>query len=168
MIYKKLAEARVKLQESKVKKSGKNKFSNFDYYELADFLPTINKINHELEILSIFTFNQTEAKLVVIDSEDSTQVEFSIPTTFASMKGANPIQELGATETYLRRYLFLVAYEITDGEVVDSLAPDKHETDPNRIKGIDMCLKSSKNKKTKEELEKMSLEEIRKYYQTLA
>ena len=35
---------RVKLQNSKLKKSGKNKFAGFDYFELADFLPTLNEL----------------------------------------------------------------------------------------------------------------------------
>ena len=35
---------RVKLQNAKLKKSGKNKFAGFDYFELADFLPKLNEL----------------------------------------------------------------------------------------------------------------------------
>jgi hypothetical protein len=35
---------RVSLQNLKLKKSGKNKFAGFEYYELADFLPALNEL----------------------------------------------------------------------------------------------------------------------------
>ena len=35
---------RVDLQNSKLKKSGKNEFAGFDYFELADFLPRLNEL----------------------------------------------------------------------------------------------------------------------------
>ncbi|MGL5050264.1 MAG: ERF family protein, partial [Fusobacteriaceae bacterium] len=128
-IYKKLAEARVKLQELNLKKSGMNKFSKFSYYELADFLPAINKINSEIGIISVFNFTNEVATLEIIDTEDYSKIAFTIPTTKADMKGSQAIQELGATETYLRRYLFLAAYEITENDVVDSL-PKEVAIDP--------------------------------------
>ena len=41
---------RVKLQNSKLKKSGNNKFAGFDYFELADFLPRLNELMLEEKI----------------------------------------------------------------------------------------------------------------------
>ena len=39
-VYKKLQEARVMLHNTKLEKSGKNKFAGFNYFELADlFFP---------------------------------------------------------------------------------------------------------------------------------
>ena len=35
---------RVKLQNSKLKKTGKNTFAGFDYFELSDFLPRLNEL----------------------------------------------------------------------------------------------------------------------------
>ena len=35
---------RVELQNAKLKKSGKNKFAGFDYFELADFWPKLNEL----------------------------------------------------------------------------------------------------------------------------
>jgi len=43
-VYKKLQKARVLLNASSIKKSGKNKFAGYDYFELGDFLPTVNEI----------------------------------------------------------------------------------------------------------------------------
>ena len=39
-VYRKLQEARIELQSKPLKKSGKNKFAGFEYFELGDFLPT--------------------------------------------------------------------------------------------------------------------------------
>ena len=43
-IYEKLQECRVELQKMNLKKTGENKFAGFKYYELADFLPTVNEL----------------------------------------------------------------------------------------------------------------------------
>ena len=148
-VYKKLAEARVKLQETDIKKSGFNKFSKFKYYELADFLPSLNKINMDLGILPIFKMNNEKATLVIINFEKPEEViQFEIPFVSSEVKGANSIQNLGGTETYLRRYLFLAAYEITDGEVFDSLKDEdkvKEEVEipgikPNQLKQINILI----------------------------
>lgn len=120
-ILKKISEARVKLQDTKINKSGENKFAKFKYYELADFLPTLNKINLELGICTRFEIVENNACLTVFDiDKQEDNITFTIPYVSSELKGATKIQELGATITYLRRYLFLVAFEITDGEVVDA------------------------------------------------
>ena len=120
-IFKKISEARVKLQGTKINKSGENKFAKFKYYELADFLPTLNKINLELGICTRFEIIENNACLTVFDiDKQEDNITFTIPYISSELKGATKIQELGATITYLRRYLFLVAFEITDGEVVDA------------------------------------------------
>lgn len=127
-IYKKLTEARVKLQETKLTKSGFNKFANFKYYELADFLPSLNKINLELGICTKFELD-TEGKKAILNIFDfdkpGEKITFNIPYVPSEVKGASEIQNLGGTITYLRRYLFLVAFEITDGDVIDAQDPNK-------------------------------------------
>ena len=105
-IYKKLTEARVKLQETKLTKSGFNKFANFKYFELDT--------EGKKAILNIFDFDKPEEKII-----------FNIPYVPSEVKGASEIQNLGGTITYLRRYLFLVAFEITDGDVIDAQDPNK-------------------------------------------
>lgn len=39
-----LQEIRVALIEADIKKSGHNDYSNYDYFELSDFLPVIQKL----------------------------------------------------------------------------------------------------------------------------
>lgn len=121
-VYSKLQTARVRLQESDLKKSGENKFAGFKYFELGDFLPSINKIFDELKLSSFINFTKEEAKLTIINSEkiDET-IEFTCPVADLTLKGANAIQNLGGTQTYLRRYLYMNALEIVENDEFDAI-----------------------------------------------
>ena len=120
-IYEKLQTSRIKLQEMKLKKSGLNKFANFSYYELADFLPQINKIFGEMKLFSKFDLLTEKATLTIIDIEkEESIIVFESDKIEALVKGTTSIQGLGATHTYLKRYLYLNALEIVENDFVDA------------------------------------------------
>ena len=120
-IYEKLQQARVKLQDLNLKKSGHNKFANFNYYELSDFLPQINKIFGEMKLFSKFDLLTEKATLTIIDTEkEGSQIIFESDKTEAILKGTTSIQQLGATHTYLKRYLYLNALDIVENDFVDA------------------------------------------------
>jgi hypothetical protein len=52
-VYKKLQKARVMLHESQLNKSGKNKFANFNYFELGDFIPQVTSIFDKVGLCGI-------------------------------------------------------------------------------------------------------------------
>lgn len=133
-LYLKLAQARVKLLEVELKKSGYNKFSNYEYYELNDFLPHVNKINLELKMIPIFNVGEEKATLTFYDCESEEKIEFSIKKCEVNIKGAANIQNLGGEQTYLRRYLYLNAYEISESDAVDLQQPKTQpkEEKPNK------------------------------------
>ena len=140
-VYARLAKARVMLQKKALKKSGENKYAGFKYFELADFLPSVNEIFAEVGLCSQFyiTTEKTEnlapegyepyytdmpsvAYLEIINTDMPSQsVTFSSAIAEAAMKGASPIQQLGSVHTYMRRYLWLEAMEITECDGVDAL-----------------------------------------------
>ena len=120
-IYKKLQTARVMLQELNLKKSGLNKFAGFKYFELGDFVPYINNIFEELGLMSAFNIHNDIATLTIVNTDKPDEmVVFSSPTADASVKGTTPVQSLGAVHTYLKRYLYVNALEIIDGDVLDA------------------------------------------------
>ena len=120
-VYEKLQKARVELQSASIKKSGKNTFSNYDYFELGDFLPMINTIFNELKLFSQISFSQELATLKIINTEKPEEViEFTSPMADAQLKGCHPIQNLGAVQTYQRRYLYMAALEIVEHDILDS------------------------------------------------
>ena len=127
-VHKKLAEARVRLQKSGIKKTGYNGFSKFYYFQLEDFLPKTNEIFNELGLVSQFFINEGVAYLDIydVDSDDG-WVRFTAPTAEAGIKGASAIQQLGGVITYMRRYLWLMAMEITEYDAVDALPEEKKE-----------------------------------------
>lgn len=119
-VYSKLQKARVLLQELPLKKSGFNSFAGFKYFELADFLPSINVIFDNLGLCSVFSISDGVATLRIFDSEFGGVVYFRSPTAEAGAGKAPPIQALGSMHTYLRRYLMLNALEITEHDAVDA------------------------------------------------
>ena len=125
-VYKKLQDVSVALQETKMKKSGKNKFAGFSYFELGDFLPTVNQLFQANGLCGYVSFDSEIAMLTITDVEDNSSVEVCSPMVTISMKGANEIQNLGAVQTYQRRYLYMAALGITENDVVDSQEM-KHE-----------------------------------------
>lgn len=120
-IYEKLQNMRVELQEMKIKKSGKNAFAKYDYYELADILPPINTIMARNKVCSIISFGAEVARLILVNAEKPDErIEFESPMAEASLKGTHPIQNLGAVETYQRRYLYMTAFEIVENDFLDA------------------------------------------------
>lgn len=119
-VHKKLMEARVKLQSREIKKSGHNKFSGYHYFELGDFLPHIQSIFNEVGLCGVVTFNRDFAELAITDVEDGTQIIIQSPMAAAELKGAHPIQQMGAIQTYQRRYLWMAALEIVEHDVLDA------------------------------------------------
>jgi len=120
-VYKKLQEARVKLQSVKMSKSGSNKFAGYKYFELGDFLPHINTIFNEVGLCGAISFNADQATLRVFSVDGDGQIEFTSPTAEAPLKGCTPIQCLGSQQTYLRRYLWMAALEIVEHDALDAV-----------------------------------------------
>lgn len=125
-LYKKLQEIRVALQEMDLTKSGYNKFSDYKYFELSDFLPKIQKLALEKGIIPIYQLEKEQATLHICDIEDmDSSITFSIPTADAATKGSNAIQAVGSLTTYTRRYLYMIAFEIAENDDFDYLqVPD--------------------------------------------
>ena len=118
-IYSKLQKARVELQKVDMTKSGINTFSKYKYFELADFMPHINRIMLEVGLCGAISFAETQAELVIFDTESDQKIVFYSPTADATVKGANAIQCLGSLHTYMRRYLWMLAFEIVEHDAVD-------------------------------------------------
>lgn len=121
-IYEKLQQMRVELQDMKIKKSGKNAFAKYEYYELGDILPPINSIMAKHKVCSIISFGENVASLTLVNAESPEErIEFTSPRADAGVKGVTPIQSLGAEETYQRRYLYMAAFEVVENDFVDAI-----------------------------------------------
>jgi len=121
-VHKKLMEARIKLQGMELRKSGENKFAGYKYFELGDFLPQTMTIFHSIGLASVVSFDAEFARLCIVDTEDGSSITITSPMADANLKGAHPIQNLGAVESYQRRYLWLAAMEIVEHDIIDASA----------------------------------------------
>ena len=153
---------RVELQNSKLKKSGENKYAGFKYFELADFLPRLNELMLEEKINDRFFIKDDYAVLELQKGEEINTytmpfIMFDTPTSMKADKTTGEIREtkqmqdiqyLGALTTYYKRYLYMNAYGITDGEVIDSM----NNEDLN-------------NKKKSQNATPKQIELLNKYYQ---
>jgi hypothetical protein len=119
-VYKKLQEARILLQNTKLTKSGKNKFAGYEYFELGDFLPQIQVICKDLGLCGVISFNHDMAYLQMTDVEDGTSIMFTSPMSSAALKGCHDVQNLGAVQSYLRRYLWQNCFEIVEHDALDA------------------------------------------------
>lgn len=120
-VYKKLQEARIELQSKPLKKSGKNKFAGYEYFELGDFLPTIQSICLSKGLCGSVTFYTDIAILTITDvDKPEDKIEFKCPMSSAALKGCHEVQNLGAVQTYLRRYLWTNAFEIVEHDALDA------------------------------------------------
>lgn len=142
MIYEKLQRVRVELQKMNLKKSGKNSYAGFTYFELADFLPTVNEMFLQNKLFSNFSMNEAYANLTIYDYEDNSMAEFSTPIAELELKGCNKIQALGGTHTYLKRYLYINALEIVESDLFDSITGKEIKQDTKHEKPI--CPKCGK------------------------
>lgn len=134
-IYQKIQAVKKELSERELKKSGENKFSGFKYYELGDFLPSIIELCAKYGLFTQITFTEDKGILNIVDCnaevvQEGTPSEYRIvqyesPLKELELKGANAIQALGGAETYLRRYLYMNAFDIVEADMFDSAEFEK-------------------------------------------
>jgi hypothetical protein len=123
-VYKKLMAARLELQSRKLNKSGHNKFAGYSYFELGDFMPTVQEIFAKHDLCGVISYGTEIARLTIVDmSENGGSIEVTSPMSSAALKGCHEVQNLGAVQTYIRRYLWVAAMEIVEHDALDSSKP---------------------------------------------
>ena len=128
-VYQKLNEARAKFHTSKLKKSGHNKFANYYYFELGDFIIPALEIFNELGLTSIISFGTENAVMEIVNTEKPEEKVFiTSPMSSAALKGCHEVQNLGAVQTYLRRYLWVTALEIVEHDALDATTGRKGDS----------------------------------------
>lgn len=149
-VYTKLMQARLFLQATKLNKSGHNKFAGYKYFELGDFLPTVQEIFHNLGLCGVVSYTDDIATLTIVDTEDGSQIQITSPMGSAALKGCHEVQNIGAVETYQRRYLWVTAMEIVEHDVLD--ATNGQDTPANRLDKLPQLLEAINTATTEGEL----------------
>lgn len=137
-VYEKLQNVRVEINNSMIKKGGLNEYDGFSYFELTDFLPKANELFLKHEITPAFDITEDMASITIYDWSSDKTIYFSTPIASAVVykrdgKPKNlPIQDLGSTHTYLKRYLYLHVLELSEVDDLDANAgnPDNETRKP--------------------------------------
>lgn len=122
-IFEKIQKIKCELLDCNLKKSGHNKFAGYDYYELSDLMPDIIRLCEKHNLCTKINFFENRAELVAIDYETRENPEktaIECPTAELQIKGANAIQALGGVQTYVRRYLYMALFDITENDQFDA------------------------------------------------
>lgn len=114
-IYEKVQAIRVELNRAGLKMSGKNDYAKYDYFELSDFLPKLNELMQSHKMTAVPSFSLERATLTAINIE-APEERFTIESPFggAELKGCHDVQNIGAVETYQRRYLYQAMFDISE------------------------------------------------------
>ena len=122
-IYQKLMEVRTNFHKLELKKSGHNKFANFKYFELGDFLVPATKLLNEIGLCPKITFTDELAKMTLVNTDNPSEtIEFTSPMRDLELKGANSMQSLGGCETYQTRYLYIQLLNIVESDSFDRVS----------------------------------------------
>ena len=120
-VYQKLNAARDEFHQIELKKSGHNKFANYYYFELGDFIIPALEIFNGQGLTSVISFGTQEAKMTIVNTDKPEEtIVITSPMSTAALKGCHEVQNLGAVQTYLRRYLWVAALEIVEHDALDS------------------------------------------------
>lgn len=142
-IYKKIQRIRKKLVDIGVTKSGINEDKDFQYFQLGDYLPQINKLGDEMGLMTKFDMTKDRGVLKIINIDNSEEVlEWELPTADLQMQDddgnqAEGIQIMKGKSTYMRRALFENAYEISVKDTVDNRGKkEEQKLDPRDTQAL--------------------------------
>jgi hypothetical protein len=144
-VHRKLSAARQAFHALELKKSGKNTFAGYSYFELADFLVPALKVFDDVGLGATVSFTADTATMTIVDLDNpEDRIAITSPMGSAALKGCHEVQNIGAVETYQRRYLWVAALEIIEHDALDKTTgkdaperPTTGETPPNKRVKLD-------------------------------
>jgi len=121
-IYQRLALVREKFASAGITKSGKNIQLKSKYFELDDIVPIAMPLFHEQNLIPMVNFTKDDATMTILDMTDpQTTIVFTAPMReWLGNSAVTPVQALGATETYMRRYLYQQALDIVEADEMEN------------------------------------------------
>lgn len=119
-LYQKLNDIRLEFINAEIKKSGVNLYAEYKYFTLEDIIPIVLELNKKHNVTTIVSCGTEEATLTMVDLESDDTIVFRSPMVYGAIpKGATEIQNLGAVQTYMRRYLYMLYLEVVEADAYD-------------------------------------------------
>ena len=127
----KIQQVKQKLNSMHIKKSGRNSYQNYSYYELEDINKPICDALLEEGLASLFTFKNSKGYLQIIDKDTGAWIQWvtdmqTSPRWLKKLETSTKKGDVGeimkakqALQTYGRRTLYLQALEIAEPNMIE-------------------------------------------------
>jgi hypothetical protein len=135
----KLAAAKAEIKATKLKKEGKNTFSNYEYFTPSQIEFLVANACHTNKLLTSFDLIRNElgvyGRLTVYDLESGENLSTEMASAIPEIKATNIAQQLGGCVTYTERYLKMSLFGITDNQLdFDTTENTKKQTEaPKKV-----------------------------------
>ena len=117
----KLASAKAEIKATKLKKEGKNTYSNYEYFTPSQIEFLVASACHNNKLLTSFDLIRNElgvyGRLTVYDLESGEKLTAEMASAIPEIKATNIAQQLGGCVTYTERYLKMSLFGITDNQL---------------------------------------------------
>ena len=117
----KLAAAKAEIKATKLKKEGKNTYSNYDYFTPSQIEFLVATACHNNKLLTSFDLIRNDlgvyGRLTIYDLESGEKLTTEMASAIPEIKATNIAQQLGGCVTYTERYLKMSLFGITDNQL---------------------------------------------------
>lgn len=117
----KLAVAKAEIKATKLKKEGKNTFSNYEYFTPSQIEFLVATACHNNKLLTSFDLIRNDlgvyGRLTIYDLESGEKLTTQMASAIPEIKATNIAQQLGGCVTYTERYLKMSLFGITDNQL---------------------------------------------------
>ena len=133
----KLASAKAEIKSTKLKKEGKNTFSNYEYFTPSQIEFLVATACHNNKLLTSFDLIRNDlgvfGRLTVYDLESGEKLTTEMASAIPEIKATNIVQQLGGCVTYTERYLKMSLFGITDNQLdFDTTENTKKQAEPKQ------------------------------------
>lgn len=123
-IYEKITAIKVEFHSKEIKKTGINSFSKTEFFQLGDFVTEGIRLCNQHKLCQFVNFDAVNATMTIVNSEKPEErIVYNSPMSTCNLKGMHEVQNLGAVQTYLRRYLWQTFLEVAEHDEVDMSSP---------------------------------------------
>ena len=135
----KLAAAKAEIKSTKLKKEGKNTYSNYEYFTPSQIEFLVATACHNNKLLTSFDLIRNDlgvyGRLTIYDLESGERLTTEMASAIPEIKATNIAQQLGGCVTYTERYLKMSLFGITDNQLdFDTTENTKKQAEPKPAK----------------------------------
>lgn len=118
--YARLAKARADLHAGGLKKSGSAPNRRGGFFELGDFIVPAQTALRDNGLVGVVSYGDGVASLEIVNiDEPNDRIRIESPLGSAKLPNCHEVQNIGAVQTYQRRYLWMTAMEIVEHDALE-------------------------------------------------